>query len=165
MDRPALNRDLVVFDLDGTLANTDHRQHYVRNPGIPGFVPDWDKFFRACVHDTPVPEIVILLRHFVHYGYRVMIASGRSDMVMGDTWDWLDAHVLHGLDREQLDRVGLLMRRAEDHRPDHLVKRGWLDAGLIDQSRVLVVFDDRDAVVQMWREAGLVCCQVAPGAF
>lgn len=31
--------------------------------------------------------------------------------------------------------------------------------------RVTAVFDDRQQVVDMWREIGLTCCQVAPGNF
>jgi hypothetical protein len=30
---------------------------------------------------------------------------------------------------------------------------------------VVGVLDDRNRVVRMWRGLGLLCCQVAPGAF
>ena len=34
-----------------------------------------------------------------------------------------------------------------------------------NKNDVLCVYDDRQKVVDMWREEGLVCCQVAPGNF
>ena len=34
-----------------------------------------------------------------------------------------------------------------------------------DRARLVMVFDDRDRVVNMWRRNGVVCAQVAPGDF
>lgn len=58
------------------------------------------------------------------------------------------------------------MRQAGDYTADDVLKKQWLDAMLIDDRRRLVaVFDDRDRVVQMWRNAGVTCFQVASGEF
>jgi hypothetical protein len=35
----------------------------------------------------------------------------------------------------------------------------------IDKRKVLFVVEDRNRVVEMWREEGLVCLQCAPGEF
>jgi hypothetical protein len=35
----------------------------------------------------------------------------------------------------------------------------------IDETKVLFVVEDRNRVVEMWREEGLVCLQCAPGEF
>ena len=40
----------------------------------------------------------------------------------------------------------------------------WLDT-LIDKNDVFAVFDDRIQVVDMWRQNGLTCFQVADGDF
>ena len=41
-------KDLVIFDLDGTLANADHRQYLIdRTP------KDWDAYFALSVADAP----------------------------------------------------------------------------------------------------------------
>ena len=46
----------IVFDLDGTLANTDHRAHFVdRTKGKP----DWRAFYAACDADTPHHHVIV----------------------------------------------------------------------------------------------------------
>ena len=50
---------------------------------------------------------------------------------------------------------------------DDKLKQKWFDdlIGQDNKDQVLCVFDDRDKVVQMWRDMGLTCMQVAPGNF
>jgi hypothetical protein len=55
------------------------------------------------------------------------------------------------------------MRPAGDFTPDEELKRRWISE--YDLSQVLCIFDDRQKVVDMWRELGLTCFQVAPGDF
>ena len=139
---------IAVFDLDGTLALVEHRLHFIeRRP------KDWDAFFAACVHDAPNPPLVRLAAALAAQQIEIWIATGRSDAVRADTLAWLARH------RVPYDR--LLMRPAADRRADWVLKRGWLAAGQIPAQRVQMVFDDRARVVQMWREAGLTCLQVA----
>ncbi len=58
------------------------------------------------------------------------------------------------------------MRKAGDYRDDVVVKREWLsEIEPPEFSRLTAVFDDRDRVVQMWRDAGVPCFQVADGDF
>ena len=51
--------------------------------------------------------------------------------------------------------------------PDNELKRKWFDdlIGEDDKDQVLCVFDDRQKVVDMWRELGLTCMQVDKGDF
>jgi hypothetical protein len=56
------------------------------------------------------------------------------------------------------------MRKDKDYRQDYIVKQDILDKH-IDKSKVWVVLDDRDQVVQMWRRNGLTCLQVSDGNF
>jgi hypothetical protein len=57
------------------------------------------------------------------------------------------------------------MRGDGDKRPDHIVKKIILsDMRKVGLDPVLV-FDDRQSVVDMWRGEGLTCLQVAPGDF
>ncbi len=61
------------------------------------------------------------------------------------------------------DRI--FFRRAGDFRADDEVKREIWKEHIQPHYRVLFVVDDRDRVVRMWREEGLVCLQCAPGDF
>ena len=48
--------------------------------------------------------------------------------------------------------------------PDEKLKLQWLNE-MDWKDDVVAVFDDRDKVVNMWRENGLTCMQVAYGNF
>ena len=62
--------------------------------------------------------------------------------------------------------IELKMRPHGDFTPDDELKKQWLDELTAqERARLTAVFDDRDKVVQMWRENGVCCAQVAPGAF
>lgn len=138
----------VIFDLDGTLANIDHRLHYIKeqNP------PDWTAFFEACDKDTPNSKIVDLFWSLSET-FQCLIVSGRSASVKEKTEKWLDDNSIH---------PDILMMRAEgDYRPDHIVKAEFLDKILADGYEPWLVVDDRPSVVKMWRERGLTCLQCA----
>lgn len=111
-------------------------------------------------------------------GHRVEIWSGRGEgegaSVRRKTLAWLRRHagisVRNLGDGKEAPPWGfeierLLMRAHSDHTPDHELKRRWLHEVRSLESTVDVVFDDRDRVVAMWREEGVPCFQVAPGAF
>ena len=51
--------------------------------------------------------------------------------------------------------------------PDEVLKKKMLLEFVGDEwrSEVFCVFDDRQKVVDMWRDLGLTCFQVAPGDF
>ena len=48
--------------------------------------------------------------------------------------------------------------------PDEILKKAMLDT-FVDIDDVFMTVDDRQKVVDMWRENGLTCFQVAPGDF
>jgi len=52
--------------------------------------------------------------------------------------------------------------------PDDDLKKKWFNDLFPTQDHVddvVCVFDDRQKVVDMWRDMGLTCMQVAPGNF
>jgi hypothetical protein len=138
----------VVFDLDGTLALTDHRAHFLQQQP-----KDWRGFYAACDQDQPCQPIIQALLSFDDDGHDVEIWSGRSDEVKDKTRAWLAVHGLRN--------IPIRMRAEGDHRPDHVLKAKWLDEGRAPD----LVFEDRASMVAMYRARGIVCCQVAPGNF
>lgn len=142
---------LVAFDLDGTLANIEHRLHFIQNKPA-----NWPAFFDACVDDVPNPQIMAVCHRLIWSGCAVEIWSGRSDRVRAQTEAWLDRH--------SINHTILRMRKDGDYRADDVVKGEWFDA-LPEDARPVLAFDDRQRVVDMWRSRGVVCCQVAPGDF
>lgn len=152
----------VVFDLDGTIANIDHRRHLVEvtqppklvgEPHRPVIRPDWKAFFRACVDDTPNLQVIYLMNLLHHNGNIIDIWSGRSDVVEPETIAWLE--------RYKVPFNRLVMRPQGDFTPDESLKRSWI----LKHGRPDLVFDDRGKVVAMWRSLGIPCFQVAEGKF
>lgn len=141
-------KDIIVVDLDGTLANIDHRLHFIKREK-----PDWDGFFKACVNDTPNDWCVKLIQAMDIVTYEVWIVSARSRTVEPETRKW----ILNALGPTCTPFIEML--RAEgDYTPDDELKIKWLnESGLKD--RILFVVDDRQRVVDMWRKEGLVCLQ------
>ena len=142
--------NMVVFDLDGTLADCTHR--------VP-LLPDWDKFYAACSDDTLIEPIARLYRDMVEnwFMWDVWIWSGRRETERDRTYMWFDDNKLPLLPHDQF-----LMRPEADHRPDTELKGQWLDEA---EFPPLLVFEDRTSVVNMYRERGIQVCQVAQGDF
>ena len=57
------------------------------------------------------------------------------------------------------------MRDRGDHRKDAIVKKEKYEQFIKDDYNVVCVFEDRDQCVDMWRELGLLCCQVYKGEY
>lgn len=151
-------RPLYIFDLDGTLANIEHRRHLVQR----GEKPDWPEFYRQCVNDEPVWPVINTLVALARHGSDVWIWSGRSAEVMNETRSWLQRYV----PSDELDEIELCMRRVGDYTPDEQLKAAWYDnLCQFDKRRLVAIFDDRQKVVDMWRSKGIACFQVAPGDF
>ena len=149
------NDKIVIFDLDGTLALIDKRRDIsTKDNGKM----DWAKFFNPDNIDLDLPnQPVIDMANMLHsQGYLIYIFSGRSDKTEDATIAWLDKHNV-SYDLLQMRPQGLL------YLPDNDLKQGWLN--VIKKDRVAMVFDDRNQVVDMWRQNGLTCFQVADGDF
>lgn len=144
--------NIVVFDLDGTLALIEHRRHFVS-----GERKSWSRFFAACVDDEPNTPVIRLAQMLAQRDDLTLLCfSGRSDEVRSESQVWLDKHVGEGVFNE------LRMRRQGDYTPDDELKRAWAKP-IAD--RILFTVDDRDKVVAMWRDLGVTCLQVAEGDF
>lgn len=139
----------VVFDLDGTLALTGHREHFLKAEP-----KDWRGFYAACDLDAPCYPTITVAFALWEMGHDVEIWSGRSDEVAAKTTLWLDNH--------GLGHIKIRTRTAGDHRPDTVIKAEWID---LYGRKPDLVFEDRASMVAMYRERGIVCAQVAPGNF
>ena len=151
---------IVIFDLDGTLADIDTRR--ALSLKMNGKI-DWDKFFdpNNIQLDDPNQPVIDIANMLHSQGYLIYIFSGRSDKTEDATIAWLDKHNV-SYDLLQMRPQGLL------YKPDNDLKQGWLDTitlGKAGKDRVAMVFDDRQQVVDMWRKNGLTCFQVADGDF
>jgi beta-phosphoglucomutase-like phosphatase (HAD superfamily) len=147
---------LVIFDLDGTLADASHRRHLVGD----GLRKDWDAFYDACDADRPKWPIIAMACMLREQGAELWLWSGRSDRVRQKTEAWLQLYDLRG------HFTDIRMRPDGDYTPDDALKMGWFSKlRWEDRYRLLAVFDDRDRMVRAWRDRGVTCLQVADGNF
>lgn len=145
-----MNEEIVIFDIDGTLADVSERIHHVRKKP-----KNWNAFFAGMAQDQAIHSMVRLCNVLYASGVQIILCSGRSEEHRDETVEWLE--------RQRVNYHGLLLRRDGDRRSDSVVKREML--AQIEKSKVLFVVEDRSRVVEMWRSEGLVCLQCAPGEF
>ena len=178
----------IVFDIDGTLSNLDHRLHFIQPKGEDCPVceswggqgashtrtgsciyakKDWDGFYAACGDDPPIPHTVKICQDLMLAGHTVEFWTGRSDTVADTTVEWLNKHVitreiyLNISATSEWEGMTMNMRKDGDRRPDHIIKMQFIDP--LDPPDI--IFEDRSTVVQAYRERGLTVFQVAEGDF
>ena len=149
-----MTKRVYLFDIDGTLSDTTHRQHY-----ISGEPKSWPAFFAACDDDAPIPHIIELVMTLA-VETDVLFVTGRTDDVRDKTLAWLKTHL-----GDWISSTDLYMRPSGDYRADTIVKAELLDRVIADGWTPIMVFEDRSSVVTMWRARGIPCCQVAEGNF
>lgn len=139
----------IICDLDGTIANIDHRLPLLQRKS-------YDEFWAASSEDTPYQWCVDLLHSLWVTGSDIIFVSGRSDICREATERWLI--------KNEIDFNGLYMRPEGDHRPDYEVKSDIFEAHLKHMD-IAFVIEDRSQVVRMWRNKGLVVLQCDEGNF
>lgn len=142
-----------IFDIDGTLANTDHRNHH-----LAGEKKKWKEWYLDQRKDVPYWEIVDIMKMAYDNGIKIVLCTGRDENNRPGTLAWFEDH---GIDFFH----ELFMRPANDRRDDTIIKKELLDKIREKGYDPVCVFEDRDRVVKMWRDEGLRCLQVKPGEY
>lgn len=154
----------IIVDLDGTVALFNDRDPYD---------------YESCVRDVPNKPLCDLINE-ISAGpseVKILFVTGREDSgtAKNKTISWL----LHKCGfynygspyKQKLSDEGpeydweLFMRKPGDRRPDNIVKAEIYKYKIEPHYNVMAVFEDRDSVVKMWRDLGLLCCQVYYGDF
>lgn len=158
---------MIVFDLDGTLADCEHRRHFVKEPPIwetnegefnpmifnlnadkwRKWKPDWKAFHEACDKDIPIQPVIEFWNIQISQGMMGIhqIWSGRCESVRKKTENWLNENLLCFQSNQ------LKMRPLGNSTPDEELKENWLDEAISEGKTIDFVFDDRPKVVRMWR--------------
>lgn len=151
-----MRANIIICDIDGTIADCEHRRHYVTTKP-----KNYDAFYEEVMDDAPINRVLGLLDVLMDYEgsqFELVFVTGRPERCRADTVEWLRRQHLYPSDYK------LFMRKDGDHRQDYIVKQEILDTK-INKNEVWLVLDDRKQVVDMWRRNGLTCLQVAEGNF
>lgn len=151
---PVPDKPLVLCDIDGTIANLDHRLQYVK-----GDKKDWKMFFMHMEGDSLREDTFATLMKYQEAGHKIIFVSARPEDYRVQTERWLATHCYErGLRYE-----GVLMRRQHDKRDDVDVKSDIYEELFRHKYDVEIVIDDRPKVIRMWRAKGLSVLDVGPG--
>ena len=141
----------IILDLDGTLCDCEHRVHFMRERPKRR-----EEFHSACVHDSVIPASKAIIDMAEEKGIRVILLSARPIRFKPQTEGWLKRNHIH---YDQL----ILSSHPELSDPDYKIK---MYKELIEPfNEVIFTVDDRDTVVQMWRQNGLTCLDIAGNHF
>jgi predicted kinase len=133
----------LICDLDGTLALMNGRNPFDAS---------------RCDEDLLNNPVANVLINYKKLGYKIILLSGREDKYQEPTLRFLENH--------KIEFDALLMRKTADSRKDSIIKKEIFDAEIRDKFFVEFVLDDRNQVVDMWRnELQLPCFQVYYGDF
>lgn len=138
----------IIVDIDGTVANMNGK----RNPF------EWDKVDL----DAPKFEILHIVESVVLNipGTNLIFLSGRDEICREKTEQWLRTFLT-----ERVKEFQLYMRPQGNSEDDRIIKRKLFDDNIRGKYNVKFVLDDRRRVVNMWREMGLTCLEVADHRF
>lgn len=138
----------IIVDIDGTVAKCEG----VRSPY------DYTKVSL----DKPNEKVIRLVQSAAYdLNYKILFVSGRlgpyGSECYKDTEEWLYEHVKVPIED--------LHMRWVDGVDDTVIKAQIFDVNIYNNYNVQWVLDDRDRVVDMWRQRGLLTLQVERGDF
>lgn len=145
-------KNIVVVDIDGTIAKVGDRLKYLRQEK-----KDWDSFYEHCDEDEPIKDIIDVVQALYWDDYKIVFCTGRRESVRFKTVVWIQKNCVSEFD--------LLMRPDGDFRHDTMVKPELLANAGVSPKEVLCILEDRDSMVAKWRELGYRCLQVDRGDF
>lgn len=144
----------IIIDLDGTLCNSAHREELARNR-------EWEAFHDLLIHDQPHDDVVEFMRAADDLN-KMIALTGRPEKYRNLTLEWLNKNELNLFEQ-------LIMRPDDDWRSDHVLKPEMLFTYFGSKEKalesVLVILEDRDRLVEEWRNLGFRCWQVQPGGY
>lgn len=133
----------IICDLDGTLALLNGRDPFNAE---------------GCENDLLNVPVANTVKTYAELGYKILLFSGRKQMHQPNTERWLAKH--------NIPYHLLVLRSDTDNRKDAFIKREIFEQHAAGKYRIEFVLDDRDQVVNMWRdELKLPCYQVYYGDF
>ena len=131
----------ILCDLDGTLALIHNRDPYDAT---------------HCDEDMLNEPVAEVLRNYYNKDYQILLVTGREERFREQTIRFLEKH--------SIAYHQLWMRKTKDYRKDTIVKKEIFNTEIADNFDIEFVLDDRNQVVDMWRnDLQLPCFQVNEG--
>ena len=133
--------DCAIVDIDGVLADAEHRQHYLDPPWR-----DWDGFFAECGGDGVFEETKTLLE-LMDSTLTIVLLTSRPTWIQKATLDWLSRHKI----RYDL----LIMRPLGDFQPSPAFKHDETESLRQFGYLPVLAIDDDMRNVRMYKNEGI----------
>lgn len=137
----------VVVDLDGTVALHNGRYTF-----------DWSRVSE----DIPNTPLVNMLTN-LNLTYHIIFLTGRegTEECRKNTEEWIRKTFYDNTHCEgSLSGWHLVMRKEKDFRHGDTVKEELFHTEIEPKYNVIAAFDDSNKICNMWRNLGILCCQV-----
>ena len=150
-----MSKNTIICDLDGTLCDNAHRVDFA-------VAKDWDGFHSRLSEDEPNPSVFYMLQTLLsNTDVDVLLVTGRPETYRPQTQAWLSKH--------GLCFSFLLMRPENNYQPDNVIKLKLVEEffGTFEEAleSVHFVLEDRDGMVEAYRNKGFSCWQVSEGKY
>lgn len=140
-------KKLWVFDIDGTLADNEHRMYHLESDR-----KNWDAFFALQHKDEPYQPVLDVLHALANdrLGNKIIIVTARDERFRQDTLEWINRHI------EWFPNEDIYMRplgfRGDDDKMKVRIIKDWLAAN--PDYEVGAIFEDRHRIIDAFRAEG-----------
>tara|TARA_B100001540_G_C15736048_1_gene609957 strand:- start:815 stop:1252 length:438 start_codon:yes stop_codon:yes gene_type:complete len=132
--------NIILCDIDGTVADNSHRQHFLEGK------KDWDGFFDALDLDEPIYEIINKMNDEHNQGREIIFLTGRPERYRDPTENWLKQYFNFPL------RV---VMRPNDNKKNKLLTKKEMFEQNFNIDEIFYVIDNDEDLLNMWTDMQL----------
>lgn len=130
-------KNIILCDIDGTVANNDHRQHFLEGK------KDWDGFFSELSNDIPIYSIIEKIKKHQFQGKDIIFLTGRPERYREETESWLKKYFNF--------KFRLLMRKDNDLRNKVIAKEEILRENSIQSGSIHLIYENDEELINYWK--------------
>ena len=134
------NYKYVICDIDGTVADNNHRQHLL------GKSRNWEAFFNEMENDQPINNVLEMVKKKYEDGFQIIFLTGRPERYRSITKKWLEKYIYF--------EFCLVMRKDNDTRNKVLVKKELFKENFSDLQIECFIENDLD-LLKLWENMKL----------
>ena len=133
-------KDIILCDIDGTVANNDHRQHYLQGN------KDWEGFFSDLSNDVPIYPVINLVNEESIKGKKIIFLTGRPERYREPTQKWLERYFNFSLQ---------ILMRPNENKKNKLIAKEEIFSTNFSKNEISYVIDNDKELLNMWKAMGL----------
>lgn len=132
----------VIFDVDGTLADSEYRLAYLeQKPKL------WDKFYSESLNDKYIPAVYNEYVKHKKLGNNIIVITGRSENTRAITEEWL-------LRKNILYDKLFLCPNSKTGTSQHIVKKEIISS-LLKEFNIIAGYDDNENMKEVYHELNI----------